>query len=129
MTDVVGPHNPHCGAWQNGVWTPNGNCVEETTTTTTTRTTRPSDTGPAAPMAADPERGDRERPGRVMQGLRGTITAVNGHLVTLEQSTRTLVVDDSPALARQDSGRVAVGRRVTMHGYWEGDTFYVTRFE
>jgi len=115
--DVVGPHNPYCGAWQNGAWMPNGNCIEETTVTTTTTTS-----GPAA-MAVP------ERPGRVMQHLRGTIIGVNGHLVTLQQSTQTLVVNDSPALGRQDSGRVAVGRQVTAHGYWEDGTFFATRFE
>jgi len=123
--DVVGPHNPYCGAWQNGAWTPNGNCVEETTTTTTTTTSRPADAVPAAaPVLVVPE-----RPGRGMQRLRGTITAVNGHLVTLQQSTQTLVVNDSPALGREDSGRVAVGRQITAHGYWEDGTFFATRFE
>ena len=125
-TDVVGPHNPYCGSWQSGVWTPNGNCVEETTTTTTTTTSRPADAGPAAPA---PGAMTAERPGRAMERLRGTITAVNGHMVTLQQSTRTLVVNDTPALSREDSGRVAVGRQVTAHGYWEDDTFYVSRFE
>jgi hypothetical protein len=136
--DIVGPHNPYCGAWQNGTWTPNGNCVEETTTTTTTTTTtRPADTAPApaapAPaMAPDRDRDrmtDNDHPRRFMQNLRGTITAVRGHLVTLTQSTRTLVVNDTPALNREDTGHVAVGRQVVAHGYWEGDIFYVTRFE
>lgn len=127
-TDVVGPHNPYCGAWQSGVWTPNGNCVEETTTTTTITTSRPADTGPA-PMGSGPSAMRADRPQRDMEHLRGTITSVNGHLVTLTQSTRTLVVNDTPALSREDSGRVAVGRQVVAHGYWEGDIFYVTRFE
>ena len=129
-TDVVGPHNPYCGAWQNGTWTPNGNCVEETTTTTTTTTTRPADTAPAPAMAPDRDRAmSPDHPRHFMQHLRGTITSVNGHLVTLSQSTRTLVVNDTPALHREDTGRVAVGRQVVAHGYWEGDVFYVTRFE
>jgi hypothetical protein len=115
--DVVGPHSPYCGSWQNGVFTPNGNCVEETTVTTTTTTNAP----PAAMAPA--------RPARLSQRLRGTITAVNGHMVTLQQSTQTLVINDSPALGREDSGRVAVGRQITAHGYWEDGTFYATRFE
>jgi hypothetical protein len=118
--DSVGPHSRYCGSWQNGVFTPNGNCIEETTVTTTTTTNAAPP--PMAPVA-------RERSGRVLQRLRGTITAVNGHMVTLQQSTQTLVVNDTPALSREDSGRVAVGRQVTAHGYWEDGTFYATRFE
>lgn len=118
--DAVGPHSSYCGSWQNGVFTPNGNCIEETTVTTTTTTNAAA--APVAPMAP-------VRPGRVLQRLRGTITAVNGHMVTLQQSTQTLVVNDSPALGREDSGRVAVGRQVTAHGYWEDGTFFATRFE
>jgi len=114
--DVVGQHSPYCGSWQNGVFTPNGNCIEETTVTTTTTTN-------AAPAMAP------ERPGRTLQRLRGTITGVNGHMVTLQQSTQTLVINDSPALGREDSGRVTVGRQITAHGYWEDGTFFATRFE
>jgi hypothetical protein len=114
--DVVGPHSPYCGTWQNGVFMPNGNCIEETTITTTTTTN-------AAPAVV------QERPGRTLQRLRGTITGVNGHLVTLQQSTQTLVINDSTALSREDSGRVAVGRQITAHGYWEDGTFFATRFE
>jgi hypothetical protein len=114
--DVVGPHSPYCGAWQNGVFTPNGNCVEETVTTTTT-------------TSAEPAMAPADHPGRMLQRLRGTITGVNGHMVTLQQSTQTLVINDSPALGREDSGRVAVGRQITAHGYWEDGTFFATRFE
>ncbi len=114
--DVVGPHSPYCGSWQNGVFTPNGNCIEETTVTTTTTTN-------AAPAMAP------ERPGRMLQRLRGTITGVSGHMVTLQQSTQTLVINDSPALGRMDSGRVAVRRQITAHGSGEDGTFFATRFE
>ena len=79
-------------------------------------------TGAPAEMAA-------ARPRRLLQRLRGTITAVNGHLVTLQQSTQALVVNDTPALSREDSGRAAVGRQITAHGYWEDGTFFATRFE
>ena len=111
--DTVGPHSLYCGSWQNGVFVPNGNCVEETTTTTTTVSTGQQ---PAVPS-------------RQMSRVRGTITSVKGHLVTLQQSTQNLVVDDSRALRRQDTGRVAVGRSVVAHGYWDDGTFFATSFE
>ena len=56
----------------------------------------------------------------------GTITAVKGHLVTLQQTTGTVVVDDSAALNNQTTGRVAVGRQIVAHGYWNGNNFYAT---
>lgn len=56
----------------------------------------------------------------------GTITIVKGHLVTVQQSDRTLVIDDSLALKNQLTGRVAVGRQIVAHGYWDNGTFYAT---
>ena len=56
----------------------------------------------------------------------GTITIVKGHLVTLQQTTGTIVIDDSAALSDQSSGRVAVGRQIVAHGYWRGGNFYAT---
>jgi hypothetical protein len=56
----------------------------------------------------------------------GTITIVKGHLVTVQQSTGTVVVDDTPALSNQFTGKVAVGRRIVAHGYWDGNNFYAT---
>jgi hypothetical protein len=111
-TDNVGPHNQYCGSWQNGIFTPNGNCVEDTQVTTTTTTT--------TPMAKE---------SRMHTRVRGTIIAVRGHLVTIQDSTQTLVINDSPALANESTGRVAVGRQVTAHGYWEDGTFYAMQFE
>lgn len=60
------------------------------------------------------------------QVVAGTITSVKGHLVTLQQTTGTVVVDDSAALNNQSSGRVAVGRQIVAHGYWNGNNFYAT---
>jgi hypothetical protein len=57
----------------------------------------------------------------------GTITAVKGHLVTLQQSTKTMVINDKPALDEQTTGRVGVGRVVTAYGYWRDGVFYATR--
>jgi len=108
--DVVGPHNPYCGSWQNGTFVPNGNCVEDAAPAATTTTVV-------------------QHQGRVMQRVRGTITSVQGHLVTVQMSTNTLVINDSPALAADQTGRVAVGRMITAHGYWEDGTFYATRIE
>ncbi|HXO17518.1 MAG TPA: hypothetical protein VN909_05060 [Candidatus Dormibacteraeota bacterium] len=56
----------------------------------------------------------------------GTIVSVKGHLVTLQQTTKQVVIDDSSALSNQNSGRVAVGRQIVAHGYWQGENFYAT---
>lgn len=117
--DTIGPHNPYCGAWVDGTWTPNGNCVTETTTTTTTTQAA----APAAAVVAVPLNG------RVSERISGQITAVNGHMVTLVHGDRTLIVDDSRALSRQDTGHVATGRTVVAHGYWEDGVFYANRFD
>lgn len=117
--DTVGPHSVYCGSWVSGTWMPNGNCVVETTTTVTTT---PADrTTAMAPLAPDQS--------RIPQRITGTIIGVKGHLVTLQQSDRDLVVNDQAALDRDSTGRVAVGRAVTAHGYWQGGTFYAGRFD
>jgi hypothetical protein len=56
----------------------------------------------------------------------GTITIVKGHLVTVQQATRTVVIDDQPALDAKQSGQVAVGRVIVAHGYWSNGNFYAT---
>jgi hypothetical protein len=58
--------------------------------------------------------------------LAGTIVSVKGHLVTLQQTTQTVVIDDTQALTNQLTGKVAVGRQVVAHGYWANGTFYAT---
>ena len=58
--------------------------------------------------------------------VEGTITIVKGHLVTVQQSTAAIVIDDTPALSNGFTGKVAVGRRIVAHGYWDGDNFYAT---
>jgi hypothetical protein len=60
------------------------------------------------------------------QVVTGTIISVKGHLVTLQQTKGTVVIDDSAALNNQSTGRVAVGRQIVAHGYWQGDNFYAT---
>lgn len=56
----------------------------------------------------------------------GTITSVKGHLVTLQQTNGSVVIDDSAALSNESSGRVAVGRQIVAHGYWRAGNFYAT---
>lgn len=56
----------------------------------------------------------------------GTITSVKGHLVTLQQTNGAVVVDDAAALNNQTTGKVAVGRQIVAHGYWNGNNFYAT---
>lgn len=60
------------------------------------------------------------------QRVAGTIVAVKGHLVTVQLASRQLVINDTPALNNQLSGRVAVGRQIVAHGYWRAGTFYAT---
>jgi len=59
----------------------------------------------------------------------GTITAVRGHLVTLQLADRTLIINDQPALNRETSGRVAVGRQIVAYGYWHDGNFFATAME
>lgn len=61
--------------------------------------------------------------------LAGTITKVDGHLVTVQQSTRTVVINDQPALNNKMSGKVATGRQIIAYGYWVGPNFYATIIE
>ena len=56
----------------------------------------------------------------------GTITIVKGHLVTLQQATRTVVINDQPALDAKQTGKVAVGRVVVAYGFWRSGNFYAT---
>jgi hypothetical protein len=85
-----------CGTWQADTWVPNGTCD-----------------------AADVTVYKHER-------LAGTITSVQGHLVTIQQTGKSVVINDQPALIDKMSGRVAVGRQVVAHGYWDNGTFYAT---
>jgi len=56
----------------------------------------------------------------------GTITHVSGHLVTVQQSHGSIVIDNHIALRREKTGQVAVGRRIVALGYWSHGTFYAT---
>ncbi len=123
--DTAGPHNAYCGAWVSGTWTPNGNCVTETTTAANTTTTAVA-AAPIRPGVMTKTRATAAA-GMAPERVTGTITAVNGHLVTIQRAAHTLVIDDRPALDKQTTGRVAVGRVVTAHGYWQGGTFFADR--
>jgi len=59
----------------------------------------------------------------------GTITSVKGHLVTIQQADRSMVINDQPALNRQETGRVAVGRAIVAYGYMQDGVFYATTFQ
>lgn len=56
----------------------------------------------------------------------GTISIVKGHLVTVQQSNRQVVINDQPALDAKQTGKVAVGRMIVAYGYWLDDNFYAT---
>ena len=99
-------------------------------------TAAPAQTSPAAPYidtACGTWQGDTWTPNGTCTGdekrharVEGTITIVKGHLVTVQQSTGTVVIDDTPALNNQFTGKVAVGRRIVAHGYWDANNFYAT---
>jgi hypothetical protein len=121
--NIVGQYNPYCGAWVDGVFTPSGNCVTETTVTTTTQPAATSMTGSSmtGPAVAVPD--------RVSERVSGKIIIVNKNMITLQHGDHTLIVNDSRALSRDDTGHVATGRDVVAHGYWEDGTFYANRFD
>ena len=58
--------------------------------------------------------------------MEGTIVFVKGHLVTVQQSSGQVVINDQPALNNKLTGKVAVGRSIVAHGYWDAGTFYAT---
>lgn len=70
-----------------------------------------------------------DRTGRLRGVVRGTITNVSGHLLTLSNGTNTLVINDQAALNRKLSGNVATGRSIAAVGFWRGGTFYATTIE
>ena len=119
--------------------------TQQTTTTTTTTTSDPdADANDPAAMGPNNQYGDPicgvwasgvwqpngHCPGYTVGPHRarvaGTITAVKGHLVTLQQADKSIVINDQPALNREDTGRVAVGRSIVAYGYWDGGNFYAT---
>ena len=85
-----------CGAWQADTWVPN-----------------------SVPCTGDQSQYRHER-------MAGTITSVKGHLVTIQLTDKSVVIDDQQALNQKMTGKVAVGRQIVAHGYWQGGTFYAT---
>lgn len=121
---------------------------QTTTTTTTTVDTDPNaDLDDSAAMGPNNQYGDPicgvwvsgvwqpngHCPGYAVGPRRarvaGTITIVRGHLVTVQLADRSIVINDQPALNRQMSGRVAVGRQIVAYGYWRDGNFYATAME
>lgn len=118
-----------------------------TTTTTTTDTDPNADVNDSAAMGPNNQYGDPicgvwlngvwqpngHCPGYAVGPRRarvaGTITIVRGHLVTVQLADREVVINDQPALNRQMSGRVAVGRQIIAYGYWRDGNFYATAME
>jgi hypothetical protein len=60
------------------------------------------------------------------EAVSGTITEVSGHLLTIQQTARSLVIDDRPAFDARQAGKVAVGRTIVAYGYWRGGDFFAT---
>lgn len=123
---------------------PPAQTTTQQTTTTTTTTNDTDDTVDPADMGPKNQYGDPicgvwasgvwqdngHCPGYAVGPRRahvtGTITAVKGHLVTVQQTTKTIVINDQPALNNQTSGKVAVGRQIDAFGYWKDGNFYAT---
>jgi hypothetical protein len=122
--------------------------TQQTTTTTTTIDTDPNaDINDTSAMGPNNQYGDPicgswmsgawtpngHCPGYAVGPRRarvaGTITIVRGHLVTLQLADKNLVINDQPALNRETSGRVAVGRSIIAYGYWRDGTFFATAME
>jgi hypothetical protein len=126
-----------------------GTTTQQTTTTTTTTVDQDpnADVNDAAAMGPNNQYGDpicgtwsngvwtpnSRCPGYAAGPRRarvaGTITAVKGHLVTVQQATRTITLNDQPALNNQMTGKVAVGRQIVAYGYWADGNFYATVIE
>lgn len=60
------------------------------------------------------------------QRIVGTIVSVRGHLVTVAQPGKNVTFDDTLAVKNRLTGRVAKGRRIVAHGYWDAGRFYAT---
>jgi hypothetical protein len=112
-----------CGITVGGAGAQTTSTTETTTTQTTYRDTTcgtwNADTWVPSGTCGDPTQHRHEK-------VVGTITVVKGHLVTVQQAAASLVIDDTPALNNQLTGKVAVGRRIVAHGYWDNGTFYAT---
>ncbi len=126
-----------------------GTTTQQTTTTTTTTVDKDpnADLDDTAAMGPNHEYGDpvcgvwtngtwvpnghcpRYVVGHMRVRIAGTITKVDGHLVTVQQATRTIVINDQPALNRKMTGKVATGRQIIAYGYWVGPNFYATVIE
>lgn len=106
MQGPVSAPIPNCGYWAGGVWHPVTGLPN-------------SDYCPNA-QGMLPHR-------RAV--LSGTITKVDGHLVTVQQSRGTVVINDQPALNNKLTGHVAVGRQIVAIGHWRMGTFYATAIQ
>jgi hypothetical protein len=110
---VVVDQSPECGAMVSGQWTPNGHCHEFAT---------------CGVYANDAWTLNSTCSDKHLR-LSGVITMVKGTMVSIQQADRTITIDDRPAIKNQTSGRVAVGRSVIVHGYWDTGMFYATRID
>jgi hypothetical protein len=105
--------SPECGSMVGGQWTTNGQCREF------------ADCGAWTNNVWTPSGTCANSNLRVS----GVITMVKGSMVTIQQSDHSITINDKPALNNEMSGRVAVGRTVTAHGFWKDDMFFATRID
>jgi hypothetical protein len=109
------PTSP-CGYWSEGTWisTPcqqppsyqNGSCGYWS-----------EGTWVATPCAPRPQR----------EAVSGTIVGINNNMLTVQTGpTRTVLVNDQPALNRMTTGRIFTGRVITAYGHWGDGEFIAT---
>ncbi|HEY8297829.1 MAG TPA: hypothetical protein VIG32_07400 [Candidatus Baltobacteraceae bacterium] len=61
------------------------------------------------------------------QTVSGVIVGVSGNQVTIMQGLlHRITINDQPALDRQATGRIEIGRSITAYGYYSNGTFYAT---
>ncbi|HEY8314033.1 MAG TPA: hypothetical protein VIG51_07635 [Candidatus Baltobacteraceae bacterium] len=124
--------NQNCGNYygqngQNGQWNANGSC-------TNCGSNGDRDDNQNNGNCGNYGNGNGGYGGRNQRGgnsqVSGLIVGVNGNQITLQEGIgRQIRVNDQPALDRQQTGRVYVGRSVTAYGYYQNATFYATSIQ
>ena len=66
-------------------------------------------------------------PRHAQMAVSGRIVGVDGNMLAVATGpTRTVVVNDQPALNRLATGHIYTGRYITAYGYWDGGQFIAT---
>jgi hypothetical protein len=109
------PTSP-CGYWSDGTWisTP---CQQPPSYQNNSCGYWSEGTWVATPCAPRPQR----------VAVSGTIVGVDNNMLTVQTGpTRTVLVNDEPALNRMATGRIFTGRVITAYGHWGDGEFIAT---